>query len=255
MAYVDNPDFSFKELSEIVRYDPGITMNVLKLVNSAAFCGDQRLDSLQQAFVRLGARHVFKIIMAQGFASHLTTPVDGYELAPRGLLIHSVGVALSAETLAIKLGRHSTQLLFTAGLLHDMGKVVLGPFVFECRPEFEALLRDTDGPFDSLEQEVLGVTHAEAGAWLMELWSFPPELVSLVLMHHHPPTAGDSRDAALMLHLADTLVYSQGIGDGIDGFRYEVDEDAAGVLGLRSRDIEQVASSTLDRMREWEKSL
>lgn len=255
MVYVNSPDVDFKKLADIVRYDPGVTMNILKVVNSAAFSGATRIDSLQQAFVRLGARRLFQIILAQGVAAQLAQTFEGYDLAARMLLQHSVGVALTAESLAQHLGRQAPALLFTAGLLHDMGKIVLDPFVLKERPTLDTRLRDTDASFDEIEKDVLGVTHAEAGAWLMERWAFPAELVAAVGAHHHPENAGQYKDATLIVHLADTLIYSQGIGAGIDGFRYHVAEGAADALGLRSRDMEYIASSTLDRLDEWNRMI
>ncbi len=248
---INAPDVSFKQLSDIVRYDPGMTMNILKVVNSAAFSGAARIDSLQQAFVRLGMQRLFKIIMAQGVSVELAGRLKGYDVEPKMLLKHSIGVALAAEGLAQKLS-YPHDLLFTAGLLHDMGKVVLDPFVQEMRPELDARLAGSDTEYDQIERDVIGVDHAQAGAWLMEQWSFPEELVSCVADHHHPGAAGTYKDAALMVHLADTLIYSAGIGDGIDGFRYRVAEGVAGSLGLRARDIEYLASTTLERLNEWD---
>jgi len=252
MAHANDPELDFKQLADSVRFDPGITMNILKAVNSAAFSGSQRIDSLQQAFVRLGSKRLFRIIMAQGLASHLAMKLDGYDLEPHTLLKHSIGVALTAETLALSLGRHPKEMLFTAGLVHDMGKIVLDPFVQENRREFDAQLRDSDAAFDQIEINILGVSHPQAGAWLMEKWAFPEELIAIVNHHHHPNLATEYRETALMVHLADTLVYSLGVGDGIDGFRYIVTEDGAVRLGLRSQDIEQVASITLEKMNEWD---
>ena len=251
LKHANDPHIDFKELAEIVRFDPGITMNVLKVANSAAYIGAQPVDSLQQAFVRIGAKKLFRIIIAQEVATQLAGKLRGYDLEPRMLLKHSIGAALIAEALALHLGRHPKEVLFTAGLLHDMGKVVLDPFVFEYRKDFVAALCDTEKSFDQIERDILGVTHPQAGAWLMEKWAFPQELIAIVLQHHHPENAEAYQDAALMIHLADTLVYSIGVGDGIDGLRYKVAADAAGILGLQSKHIEQIASNTWEKLNEW----
>ncbi len=252
VPHVQDPDVSYEQLSKIIRMDPGVTMNILRMANTAYFAGTQRIDSLQQALVRLGSRRLLQIVIAHGISSRLAARLDGYELAPRGLLQHSVGVAVTAECLAHQLGLKTCEMLFTAGLLHDMGKVILDPFVTETRPVFDELLRDKDRSFDDLEFEVLGITHPEAGARLMERWNFPADVVEIVGCHHHPDRAQGFPAETLMVHLADTLVYSQGMGDGIDGFRYPVADDAAARLGLRSRDVEQVASGALDQLRELE---
>jgi len=249
---INDPEIDFSLLSEQIRFDPGVTMNILRVVNSARFSGSQRIDSLKQAMVRLGAKRLFHLIVAQGVATHLAEKLDGYELEPRTLLRHSIGVSLAAEDLARHLGFPNDGSLFTAGLLHDMGKLILNPFVLETRAQFDALLHGTNNAFDAMEQDVLGVSHPEAGAWLMDQWNFPANLVETVACHHRPRGAPQQQQNALMIHLADTLVYSQGIGNGIDGFRYSVDEGAADALGLRARDLERISSGILKPLLELE---
>ena len=252
LPHVQDPNVGYDQLATLIRNDPGVTMNILRMANTAFFSGRERIDSLRQALVRLGSHRIFQIIVAHGVALKLAGRLDGYDLAPRGLLNHSVGAAVTAENLSRLLKKNSHDMLFTAGLLHDMGKVVVDAFVQETRPEFDALLRDTDLPFDAIENEVLGITHPEAGAKLMERWHFPEEVVSIVRNHHQPDRAEVLQTETLMIHLADTLVYSQGMGDGIDGLRYAVAPDAAERLGLRPRDLELLASETLDQLRELE---
>lgn len=255
LTALNTPDVNFGEVAEIIKYDPGITMNVLKAVNSAAYGSGNPIDSLQQAAVRLGSRRLVNIVMAQGLVSQLECPVSGYGLEPQMLLRHSIGVALTAEALARILCRDKTDLLFTAGLLHDMGKILLGPFVEEHLAAFEAGLAGTERPFDELEYEILGITHPEAGSLLMQHWRFPSFLVEVVRRHHDPPSADQFREQSLMVHLADTLVYGMGVGDGIDGFRYRVHDQAAEELGLKTRDLEKVAVDVFEQLRIWEKMM
>ena len=252
LPHVQDPDVGYEELSNIIRHDPGVTMNILRMANTAYFSGMERIDSLQQALVRLGSRRLMQIVIAHGVSRQLAARLDGYELEPRGLLLHSVGVAVTAEHLARRLGLKTTEMLFTAGLLHDMGKVILNPFILESREAFQAGLRETEKTFDELEQEVLGITHPEAGSRLMAQWNFPDDVVEIVASHHHPERASLFLNESLMVHWADTLLYSEGVGAGIDGFRYLVVDDAAVRLGLRPRDVEQVASGALDQLRELE---
>lgn len=255
LSALNNPDIDFCQIAEIIRFDPGITMNVLKAVNSVAFGTGNAIESLQQAAVRLGARRLVNIVMAQGIVSKMSVPIAGYGLEPQILLRHSISVALTAEAIAETLNAGNSDLLFTAGLLHDMGKVILGPFVEEHNARFETLLEETDAPFDVLENEVLGITHAESGSLLMRRWGFPDLLVDVVRMHHDPPSAKKYEDQTLMVHLADTLVYGMGVGDGIDGFRYRVHDHAAELLGLKTHHLEKIAGTVLDQLHIWQQML
>jgi putative nucleotidyltransferase with HDIG domain len=253
LAFMQDPDMDFSTLAKEIQFDPGITMNVLKVVNSAYFAGSEPIHSLQQALVRLGSRNLSRIIVAQGVSARLSGVLGGYDLAPQELLHHSIGVALTAERLAqhLKMDQGDGS-LFTAGLLHDIGKIVLDEFVQQAKEPICALLQSTEEPFDVIEQKVLGVTHPEAGAWLMRQWHFPEDIVQIVEYHHKPLAAASQRDRALLIHLADTLVYSEGVGAGIDGFRYSVENSAAEKLGLQSFDIEQVAAEAWNMVQEME---
>lgn len=253
MKLLKDPDADYEQLAKIIRNDPGVTMNILRVANSTYFSGEERIDSLRKAFVRLGSRHLFQIIIAQGVATRLAQSFAGYDLEPRELLQHSVGVAITSEHFARLLKVSIMETLFTAGLLHDMGKVILNPFIMEKHADVHGLLQDKSLAFDEIELQTVGITHAKAGAQLMEKWLFPEAVVELVEYHHHPELAQAFPMETLMVHFADTLLYSEGVGDGIDGFRYPVDNDAADRLGLRARDVEQLASGLLDQLNELEK--
>ena len=252
MNLLKDPDADYEQLAKIIRNDPGVTMNILRVANSTYFSGEERIDSLRKAFVRLGSRHLFQIIIAQGVATRLAQPFPGYDLDPRELLQHSVGVAITAEHFARLLNVPALETLFTAGLLHDMGKVILDPYIKEKHVKVRELLQDTTLAFDEIELACVGITHAKAGALLMEKWLFPDAVLQLVELHHRPEEAKQFDMETLMVHFADTLLYSQGVGDGLDGFRYPVDNDAANRLGLRPRDVEQLASGLLDQLNELE---
>jgi putative nucleotidyltransferase with HDIG domain len=255
MNQINAVDVDYGRLAEKMRLDPGVTMNVLKLANSSFFGGKHPVDSLRQAFVRLGTRRLFQIVLAQSVADRLAVRLDGYELEPHALLRHSLCVALTAETLAKKTGQEDSETLFTAGLLHDMGKVPMDPFLTAAKPMLRHRLQNCDWPFDRIEEELFGLSHSEAGKLLMEEWRFPPQLTDVIATHHHPHLSVGRNRAALMLHWADTLAYSEGFGDGIDGFRYAVSDSAAEQLDLRPRDIEYIASETLEKLTEMEEIL
>lgn len=250
LALIRDPDMDFARLAETIEVDPGITMNILKLVNSAYFSRTEPARSLQQAMVRIGSQTLSRIIVAQGVSTQMARRLNGYELEPESLLHHSVGTALTAERLARHLKMEPDKGLFTAGLLHDLGKLFLDPFVCENKERIHEWLQCTDKPFDIIEKEVLGVTHPEAGAWLMRQWGLPDDIVGIVEFHHAPHQASRQEKNALLVHLADTLVYSQGLGDGIDGFRYSVENRSAEKLGLQSIDVEQVAFDAWSSIQE-----
>ena len=136
----EDPDVNFKKLVDEIRYDPGITANILKMANSAYYGSSRRIESLQTAMVRLGLKQISEIVIAHSVADRLVKKLQGYDLRPEELLKHSVWVAIAAEDLANVLHIKPPAMLFTAGLLHDLGKIILDDYILDQR---EALLKAT----------------------------------------------------------------------------------------------------------------
>jgi len=235
----EDPDVNFKKLVDEIRYDPGITANILKMANSAYYGSSQQIS---------------EIVIAHSVADRLVKKLQGYDLRPEELLKHSVWVAIAAEDLANVLHIKPPAMLFTAGLLHDLGKIILDDYILDQR---EALLKATGKngedkiSFDIVEHQILGINHAEVGAQLLENWNFPEELV-IAVRYHHAPTDPDIEydPSAAMVHIADMLAYSVGIGIGVDGLQYVSNPEVIERLHLKPIILEGVASRTLEKMEE-----
>jgi putative nucleotidyltransferase with HDIG domain len=254
-AHLTDPYVDPYDIAQELRYDPGLTANILKIANSAVYGGLERVDSIQSAIIRLGMKQLFQLVVGVGVSKVLTKRLRGYQLEPEELLSHSVYVAVASEEIAQILGLRTSEMLFTAGLLHDMGKVVLDDFVEKKSAELDAGFRAAKEGFDHVERNALGICHAEVGAAILQRWKFPEELVALVRWHHRPSEAGSWAPMVNIVHVADILSYSEGIGTGIDGLRYNISKNVISTLGLRSSTIEAVASHSLDKVRDLSKLL
>ncbi len=255
LEHLDDPEVNYKELELKVQFDPGLTANILRLANSAYFGAMRSVDSLHSAFVRLGTRRIFELIISNIAAPLMKYPLSGYDLRPEDLLRHSVWVGVASGELAKVLGINISNLQFTAGLLHDMGKLILDPYVTSER----GVLLDQETlkgfSFEQREHQVLGLDHAEVGAKIMDQWQLPYEIVAAVRWHHEPSQALEYQNEVDIVHIADILAYAEGVGTGIDGLSYNVSTEAQKRLGLRKKDIEYAASITLEKMEELERIL
>ncbi len=235
VAMARDENVSIKQIAEIVQYDPSITANVLKWCNSPYFGLRQKVTSIKQALVYLGGKNLVEIVMMSSCKPYLDKKVVGYELEKGELWRHSVGCALLAQILAEKAscGDKKT-ILFTGGLLHDIGKLVLSEFVEDAVVQIKGLIEEGKD-FLEAERKVLGMDHAEIGAKMAERWNFPEELIQIIRFHHQPELIKDP--ATALIHLADVGVLMLGIGAGLYGLAYKAKNGAYKMLGLKERDL------------------
>lgn len=239
MMALDDPEVGIQELVDIVRYDPGITANILKMANSAYFGFCREVHSLNQALLYLGTQNLFKIIIASGATRLLHTPCQGYALEAGGLWRHSVTTALMASVLARLLGWPEGATLFTAALLHDLGKIVLSYFVQEKFAQIMVLVQQKGLAFQEAERAILGMDHAAVGEAIARRWNFPPK-IRLAIAHHHldAPEAWEN-ELAMLVYLADVLALTVGMELGADGLAYRGHPRVMRYFGLRERHLEQ----------------
>jgi putative nucleotidyltransferase with HDIG domain len=247
---VEDPDVDIGAVVKAIEHDPGLTSNVLRLTNSAYFAGPRTIGSVRDAIVRLGLNRVFQLALASSIAPLASAPVKGYDLPAGDLLTHSIAVAIGAEQLAQALGLRPPPCTFTAALLHDIGKVVLGTFIEVDAKPILALAFEHQVSFEMAEAEVMGISHAEVGAVILEQWNLPPVVVDAVRWHHQPDQCGGDPLAVDLVHVADSLATLSGIGAGLDGLNYRPSRESVARLHVTTRVTEQVVNQILTGLEE-----
>ena len=250
LKLLDDPDSSAGQVEQLLKQDPSLTANLLKLTNSAYFGIPSKVGSVRHAIAMLGWKRLSKLVMAACVSAITDRKIPGYDLPPGVLWQHSVAVSVTAEGLMRELKVAESDEIFTAALLHDLGKLILGGFVEKELDEIEKVAA-RGIPFQMAEQEVLGTDHAEIGALMLESWSFPPKLVSAVRWHHDPDSAPETSSMTDIVHVANVLCLMIGIGIGVEGLHYEPSILATKRLGIKPTQLELIASQTL----EWAKEL
>jgi putative nucleotidyltransferase with HDIG domain len=249
LALINDPDINVTQIEQILRQDPGLTANLLKLANSAYFGIPSKIGSVRQAVLLLGLKRLIQMVIASCVSAIMDRPVPGYDLSPGELLRHSLAVSVAAEGLVKELNVEAAEEIFTAALLHDVGKLVLGDFVQDEFKKIESILSQGI-TFETAENMVLGFNHADIGAKILKQWSLPPEIVNAVRCHHDPD-ATDRPDIMLdIVHVANVLCLMIGIGVGRDGLRYQPSAVVVKRLGLASHHLEKVASQTIQWVEE-----
>jgi len=254
LTLLKDENTSNTQIEQILRYEPGLTANILKLTNSAFFGLPKQIGSIRQAILMIGWKKLIQIVLASCVSAIIDKPVQGYDLSPGDLWRHSIAVSVASETLVKELKLSVSEEVFTAALLHDVGKMVLGRYVKE-----DIALIDgeelQDVPFEQVERSIFGIDHAEIGANILKRWSFPSSMISAVRWHHDPDGAPQTSHLIDVVHVADVLCLMSGIGVGREGLQYRPSPTACERIGLTEALLEKVASQTLQWANELAASL
>lgn len=240
LALLQEQDPELTEIEEVLRYDPGLTANVLKLANSAYFGIPSKIGSLKQAVILLGLKRLSQLVVASCVSAVMDKSVAGYDLPAGDLWRHSVAVSIAGEAMVKDKKKHGRIDVFTPALLHDVGKLVLGTFVSE---ELEAIQRIAAKgvPFVVAENMVLGTDHAEIGARILAHWNLPAEVIRAVRWHHDPDSADASDFEMDVVYLANLLCQTSETSGAAGGNAIELSTTVIDRLGIQLDQFETIS--------------
>jgi putative nucleotidyltransferase with HDIG domain len=206
LRLADEEEYDIKALTAEIRKDQVISAKTLKLCNSVMFAGTNKIESLDHALIYIGLQILVKLVISTSVDNYFSHAGSGYSLCKGGLFHHAIGTAIISEKLADLTGCVKPGLAYTAGLLHDIGKVVLDQYVTSAYPLFYRKLNDEGSSFSDMEKAILGVDHTEIGSDLARRWSFPESLIDVIRYHHRPEGATRHAELAHTVYLADLLM-------------------------------------------------
>ncbi len=248
MALLDDPDCGMSDLSEIIRHEPALTANVLKLANSAYFGLPGKIEDARQAIIYLGMTLVVDLVLLVSCSDSFAGAHEGYALDAGALWKSAVSAAILANDLAELKGVQSRSRVFTGALLRDIGKVVLNQHVQAGIDAITACVEQQGVTFREAEMEVLGFDHAQVGAMVAEKWHFPPVLACIIRHSHDPATADACFAEASLVYVADVMCRKMAIGVGLDDPHYPIDEHLVRSVGISETQMEAVAAAFDSKM-------
>lgn len=208
---LEHPWSGANDLANVIRDDPGLSVRLLRLVNSAMFSFPRRISTISDAVPIVGTAQLRDLALA-------TSVITIFDDIPEDLVDmdsfwrHSLGVGVAARLIARMRREPNVEQMFVAGLVHDVGRLIL----FELLPEESKACmeecRDSGVPLFEVEKDRIGFDHAQVGKTLLDLWNFPAALQEAVLFHHHPNRAARYPDEAASVHVADITVTAMGVG-------------------------------------------
>ncbi|MBW2305095.1 MAG: HDOD domain-containing protein [Deltaproteobacteria bacterium] len=259
LEIADSPDIGAKDILEIIQYDQGITANCLKLCNSSYFSLPVKIFTIEQAVALLGLQNIVKIVLANCMAlSPYMKAQKGYGLHPGELWRHSVATATLSQLILKKAGRREDSVLFTAALLHDVGKLVLDRYVAENPAELAALIRKAGLTFTQAEKEVLGIDHAELGGIIAENWKFPVTLVNSIRNHHQSMKEKIIPNMESWVRLSNLMYYvtlAHEFCSHHEGISCRINESILFQFGLKQDHVNEILSEFPDEVKLAEELL
>jgi len=250
-----NPAGSLEDLAGIVEMDPPLTAKVLKVANTPYYGRSEKVSTLQEAFSILGFPVLRSVVLSVSAMELFSDQEEDYGLDLGGLWTHSIGTAVWARRLAgLATPEVDPEEAFVAGLLHDIGKVILCNTI---QGGYRGILRhavEHGVPLYRAERECIGYDHCDASLWLMEQWKLPPVYRDVVFHHHH---AGSDllprpipRALCKIVQLSDRLCYRYGIGQGGDPHPAEPDPQLFRELAVTRQDLDERKDEVGGAVRE-----
>jgi len=219
-----DPDADANDIVAVIQTDPAIVAGALKLSNSGMYSPATPVTDLSAAVALLGIKEIYRIVNLVTGGEFLDEALSSMDIHRGGLWKHSLAVALMMDLIASDKCEHEG-LPYTLGLLHDLGKLALH---HGCGERYVDIFRkvETDRvAINAAESETLGFDHAEAGAKMLEDWGFPEEVYSPIRYQYHPREAGEFKELAGALQVANWAASVMGCNDGRDAWALEMDPD------------------------------
>ncbi len=230
------------QLLKLIEQDPQISARVIGLANTPLFGSSKKVTSIGDAAMLLGITRVKSVAVGIAVMSTLTRHPTGH-LNIQHLWLHSLGIALAMRTLAHAMPSRIRPLddeIFFAGLLHDIGFMVLN-YIDPVRSDMlqSKLAAEPDRPVNEVEAEVIELGHSELGAELARHWDLPDGIVAVLRYHHHPAAAGANVGQPLisMLNLAEKLLPGFGIAEHVSPQIGDADWNAIGIDPARTNEL------------------
>ena len=206
-ALADSSHTTADDIADVVSKDTALTTRLLKLVNSAYFSLPRKIDTVSRAVNMIGMRELRNLTLAAS-AAEVFSRISPDLIDMAGFWQHSVYTGLLARNLAQCCNVLHSERLFTAGLLHDVGRLLMFMKVPDETASAEALRLQSRRDICEIEQELIGFSHAEVGEALLLHWNMPKNLCASIRYHHDPEAASDAHLESAIVHIADQVTHS-----------------------------------------------
>ncbi len=243
---VDDPECTAADIGEVISQDVALSARLLKIVNSPFYNFPSQIDTISMAITIVGTRQLRDLVLATMVTNH-------FRRIPHNLVDvdvfwhHNLACGTAARVIADELGVGNTERFFVAGMLHDIGKLVMYLVQPELSRHVRELSEQPDADLANLENSAFGFNHAELGGELLRSWKLPDSLIEPVEYHHNPLGASHFQIEAAAVHLGNA------IANTIEPFISREDDlpiiaEVWGILGLSSSILDELISTSQEQL-------
>ncbi len=236
MRVIEDSDSSARDLSLVLSQDQAASARILRVANSAFYASQRKTTTVREAIVMLGFSSVRSLVLTSQVIS-LFGGGSGSNFDRDLFWEHSVACGVAAETLAVRLRLKRPDEAFTAGILHDIGKIVLDQYMHEEFRQILGLMASEGLPAWVAEEQVIGTNHAAVGGVMARLWDLPLALVEAISYHHTPASIAEPRETTLLVALCDAYCFEHQVYSGVEEPAPEGLELIAWRLGLNRKAV------------------
>lgn len=242
LKIIDNPASSASDIEKVIKYDQVLASRVLRMANSAYYGYSGKISTISQAVVILGLNTLRAILFTASAAKTLNKKLVGYKLDEGGFWKHSVLCALASRAIATKIKYQNIEEVFIGGLLHDLGKLILDPFVAKNYKAIIDIVNAKKISFSQAEGEVIGINHAQVGRRLSEKWNFPSNLVEIIAFHHRPEGASVNKIPPAIVSISTK--FATYMASGIDSktvpLNFEFSLSTLSILNIEQNSLKEL---------------
>lgn len=252
MQILENPRSSASDVERVIMYDQAMATRILKLVNSAYYGFPRKISTVSQAVVILGFVTVKNLVLSISVADFFVMSGKNRIFNRAELWRHSVGTAIAARILARKARFPQLEEAFMAGLLHDIGKVILDQYFPQEFAQVLQVAKEKNCSVYEAERAVIGISHAVVGRWIADHWNLPQLLVEVIHYHHQPFENKDYWATTALVHAADIMSREAGIGSGGDNVQLTIQPHVWEWLKLKESDYDEVREQLATELEQAE---
>jgi HD-like signal output (HDOD) protein len=251
LASVQDPDWTAKSVAAIIARDPAVTACVLKVANSSYYSFQRQVSSVENAVAMLGLKTVKSLVLAASVKSLNRR----FGLIEKLLVEDSIGSALAARTVALKIGKIDPEEAFLAGLMRHIGKIAMNNLEPENYAQVIQGVYNEEATLATLERKYFPYTHAAIGAALLDQWNFAPQLVATALFHEEEKQArqldAETCRMIAVVNVAGRICRRLGIGQRQADEALDVlDCPLAGELNLDPALLEEILDEVANAFEE-----